>query len=174
LVLAILATVWVAVLLPPYLRSRRETSAHNTVRSFRSELGSLGRMAPEVPHLRAVPSLSSTSPTGLRSPLAPPVNVPITRARPTMSAEYMAKRRNDVLTVLAGVSIAIGVAAVVWPSTLTVALYFAGLAATGAYVYLVRQLAMPVVLAPAVRQRADRPSDDQLWEEFLEYRSAAR
>jgi hypothetical protein len=204
LVLVILAVVWVLVLAPPFLRSRRQSSASSTVRSFRSELGSLGRMAPqpEIPHLRVVPSVASghTPASGLPRPVA--FAEPMARpGRPVLaSPQMLAKRRSDVLTALAGGTGAIGMLAVVWPSAIAAGLFFLGLGATAVYVYLLTQFA-PASPAAIVRQsrisdhRSERPaertsergaaprsraaegrglSDDELWDEFLEYRSAAR
>lgn len=46
LVLAILAAIWAAVLLPPYLQNRRDTRPGDSIATFRSQLSVLERTTP--------------------------------------------------------------------------------------------------------------------------------
>ncbi|MGH9084789.1 MAG: hypothetical protein ACRDYW_05000, partial [Acidimicrobiales bacterium] len=46
LVLVILALIWAAVLLPPYLQNRRETRPGDSIATFRSQLSVLERTTP--------------------------------------------------------------------------------------------------------------------------------
>ena len=46
LVLVILALIWAAVLLPPYLQNRRETRPGDSIANFRSQLSVLERTTP--------------------------------------------------------------------------------------------------------------------------------
>lgn len=46
LVLVILAAIWAAVLLPPYLQNRRETRPGDSIATFRSQLSVLERTTP--------------------------------------------------------------------------------------------------------------------------------
>ena len=103
LVLGILAAIWAAVLLPPYLQNRRETRPGDSIATFRSQLSVLER----------------TTPGGSRSSLArldvgryePPAYVPPPsrrtghRAAPSQVAMRRAevrRRRRDVFLTLLG------------------------------------------------------------------------
>ena len=46
LVLVILAAIWAAVLVPPYLQNRRETRPGDSIATFRSQLSVLERTTP--------------------------------------------------------------------------------------------------------------------------------
>jgi hypothetical protein len=46
LLLLILAAIWAAVLLPPWLQNRRERRPNDSIVSFRSQMGTLQRTAP--------------------------------------------------------------------------------------------------------------------------------
>ncbi len=103
LVLGILAAIWAAVLLPPYLQNRRETRPGDSIATFRSQLSVLER----------------TTPGGSRSSLArldvgrydPPRYVPPTARRPVhrpapaqaaMRRAEVRRRRRDVFLTLLG------------------------------------------------------------------------
>ena len=79
IVLLILAVVWAAVLLPPFLRNRREGRPADSVLSFRQQLSTLERTAPGSGPTRAAGTLA----TG-------------------MGRSAVRKRRRDVLFGLGG------------------------------------------------------------------------
>jgi nitrate reductase NapE component len=98
LVLVILAVIWAAVLLPPYLQNRRETRPGDSIAMFRSQLSVLERTTP-----------------GGRNSLSrldvgrydPPRYVPTADRRPTPSQAAMRRsearrRRRDVFLTLVG------------------------------------------------------------------------
>jgi hypothetical protein len=76
LVLLVVAAVWVAVLVPPLLRSRLENRPNSSVSDFRAQLSSLQR---------AVPSSRSGSMRSMARPLAPsPLARPAAAGRPPL------------------------------------------------------------------------------------------
>jgi len=91
LVLVILAGVWAAVLVPPYLRSRSETRPATSISSFRQHLSTLERT---MPGARAVPP--ARLPVHL-TPIStrPAAGVPVGRAE-------VRRRRREILFTLAG------------------------------------------------------------------------
>ncbi len=133
LVLAILAAIWAAVLLPPYLQNRRETRPGDSIATFRTQLSVLER----------------TTPGGSRSSLArldvgryePPRYVPPTARRAGSShrnpsqaamrrAEVRRRRRDVFLTLLGAVVVTFGLALAfggsVWVVHLLVDVAFVG------------------------------------------------
>lgn len=133
LVLAILAAIWAAVLLPPYLQNRRETRPGDSIAMFRTQLSVLER----------------TTPGGSRSALArldvgryePPRYVPpaarraaTTHRSPSQAAmrraEVRRRRRDVFLTLLGAVAVTFLLAIVfggtVWAVHLIVDLAFLG------------------------------------------------
>jgi hypothetical protein len=83
-VLVVLAIVWAAVLIPPWLRNRAEGRPGDSIGAFHRQLTTLER-------------------TGPPEPKAPPASV-ATRVRPARSR--VQKRRRDVMVVLAGAMVA--------------------------------------------------------------------
>ncbi len=77
LVLLVVAAVWVAVLVPPLVRSRLENRPNSSVSDFRAQLSSLQR---------AVPSSRAVSMRPMARPLAPSVARPATANRPPLRA----------------------------------------------------------------------------------------
>jgi hypothetical protein len=76
LVLLVVAAVWVAVLVPPLLRSRLENRPNSSVSDFRDQLSSLQR---------AMPSSRSVSMRSMARPLAPsPLTRPAAGGRPPL------------------------------------------------------------------------------------------
>ncbi|MEO7555437.1 MAG: hypothetical protein ABIV94_02380 [Acidimicrobiales bacterium] len=122
LVLVILAVIWAAVLLPPYLQSRSEGRPADSISSFQKQLSVLERRAhgplPRAggrPDLRAVTSSTVFSSTVSSSGGAPRGVAPrsASRAQPMhasaasasalrMSRAEAKRRRRDVLFTLAG------------------------------------------------------------------------
>ncbi len=113
LVLVILAAIWAAVLVPPYLQNRRETRPGDSIATFRSQLSVLER----------------TTPGGRTSSLArldvgrydPPRYVPPAARRPAgvvrtpstaalRRAEARRRRRDVFLTLLAAVVVTLPLA----------------------------------------------------------------
>jgi hypothetical protein len=129
LVLVILAVIWAAVLLPPYLQNRRETRPGDSIATFRTQLSVLERTTP-----------------GGRSSLArldvgryePPRYVPTgdRRPRPTPShtamrrAEARRRRRDVFLTLVGAVGVtfvlAVALGGPVWYLQLVVDLALVG------------------------------------------------
>jgi hypothetical protein len=131
LVLFILAVIWAAVLLPPYLQNRSESRPADSISSFQRQLSVLERRSVVVnPALqRSVPSSSYSTRTYI-----PPARLGRNEAK---------KRRRDVLFTLAG---AAGV-------TLLLALMLGG-AVWGLQLLCDVLLGAYVVLLAQVQQRA--------------------
>ena len=102
LVIVLLAVVWIAVLVPPYVRSFREGRPGDSISSFRKQLNTLERSAPT-----ALPAYRR--PSGSPS-YAPPVRSTNPYGRPAVSAR---QRRRQVLIALVGAVIVTGIAALV-------------------------------------------------------------
>lgn len=133
LVLVILAVIWAAVLVPPYLQNRRETRPGDSITTFRSQLAVLERTTPgrgsnlsrldvgryEAP--RYVP------PTARRAYVAP-------SAVGMRRSEARRRRRDVFLTLLGAVAVtfllAVAMGGVVWMVHLAVDAVF------GAYVFM--------------------------------------
>lgn len=90
LVLFILAVIWAAVLLPPYLQNRSESRPADSISSFQRQLSVLERRAVVVN-----PAFQRSAPSGrsFNSELSPALRVSRSEAK---------KRRRDVLFTLAG------------------------------------------------------------------------
>jgi hypothetical protein len=104
LVLFILAAVWAAVLLPPWLQNRSESRPADSITSFRRQLSVLSR--------------SNVGPHGMASmPVRPPRPMmgpayAVARSRAAMSRLDARRRRRDVLFTLiaaAGLTLLLGV-----------------------------------------------------------------
>lgn len=124
LVLVILAAVWAAVLVPPFVRNRRDGRPDNSVVSFRAQLSTLERATPGT-SLR-------TSPTGMPSG-APALPLVMTRSDAK-------RRRRDVLIGLLGATGLSLLLAVAVGGTLMTLLFLASAGAFGAYTYALRQM----------------------------------
>ena len=138
LVLVILALIWAAVLVPPYLQNRRETRPGDSIATFRTQLSVLER----------------TTPGGRSSSLArldvgrydaPRYVPPATRRRPAnpsqaamRRAEVRRRRRDVFLTLLGAVGVtlvlAVALGGSVWMLHLAVDAIF------GAYVLMLVSL----------------------------------
>lgn len=129
LVLVILAAIWAAVLVPPYLQNRRETRPGDSIASFRSQLSVLER----------------TTPGGRSSNLArldvgryaPPAYAPPARRRApsqahaTLRRSEARRRRRDVFLTLLGAVVvtfllAVALGGTVWMLHLAVDAVFGG------------------------------------------------
>lgn len=96
LVLVILAVIWAAVLLPPYLQNRSESRPADSISTFRNQLSVLERRATMVAPGAAQPRSRAPRP------------VQVDRAR--MARAEAKKRRRDILVTLlaaAGLTLAI-------------------------------------------------------------------
>jgi membrane protein implicated in regulation of membrane protease activity len=91
-VLLILAVIWAAVLLPPYLQNRSESRPADSISSFQKQLSVLERRAVVVN-----PNRPMSAPAA--RPYRPAVSGP---AALRMSRSEARKRRRDVLFTLAG------------------------------------------------------------------------
>lgn len=118
LFLMILAVVWAAVLVPPFVRSRREGRPGSSVTSFRAQLSTLERATPGS-SLRPVAEHRS----GQSSPLG------------SLDAR---RRRRDVLVGLLGASGFTLLLALVLGGVFTLVFVLTA-GATGSYVYALRQ-----------------------------------
>ncbi|QXC63259.1 hypothetical protein KSP35_10990 [Aquihabitans sp. G128] len=123
LVLVILAVVWAAVLIPPFVRNRRDGRPDNSVVSFRAQLSTLERATPGT-SLRTL----GTAPHG--GPALPL----------TMNRGDAKRRRRDVLVGLLGATAFTLLLAVVVGGTLVTLLFLASGGALSAYVYALRQM----------------------------------
>ncbi|CAN5669633.1 hypothetical protein BH10ACT1_BH10ACT1_22090 [soil metagenome] len=125
LVLVILAVVWAAVLVPPFLRNRRDGRPDNSVSSFRAQLSTLERATPGT-SLRTVPSGTSFG----SGPLAPMA----------MNRSDAKRRRRDVLVGLLAASTLTLLLAATVGGTFVTFLFLASVGSLGAYVYALRQM----------------------------------
>jgi hypothetical protein len=142
LVLVILLVMWAVVLVPPFVRGRRNERLGASIGSFRSELGSLQRGPRTGITSGPVPGVAETWPS-----------------RPArMSRAQAAKRRRDILTGLSGATVAFGLAALLSGGTLLVGLALCSLALTAGYIYLLVQIAPPVTTRRAVSASVTRGS----------------
>ena len=126
LVLLILAVIWAAVLLPPYLQNRSESRPADSISSFQHQLSVLERRAGARPGYRAVPRTRS------------PYSIAMVGGSGRLSRSEMKKRRRDVLFTLAGAAgltflLAFALGGVVWGLNLVCDVLLAG------YVYLLAQ-----------------------------------
>lgn len=136
LVLVILAAIWAAVLLPPYLQNRRETRPGDSIATFRTQLSVLERTTPGGragalgrydSHRDARVDLPRYAPVTAVRPAGP-------RSAPSAAAMRRAearRRRRDVfLTLLGAVGVtfvlAIAMGGAVWMLHLAVDLAFSG------------------------------------------------
>lgn len=136
MVLVILAVIWAAVLVPPYLQSRTENRPADSISSFRNQLSVLERRA----------TLSGPSPARASRPAPGPRRAtlpPMSPARPSMRiparlapADARKRQREILITLLiaAGVTLLLGV---VMPPVLLLHVLIDGL--LGGYVYLLLQ-----------------------------------
>ncbi|MGV3760103.1 MAG: hypothetical protein ACO1PW_11295 [Actinomycetota bacterium] len=135
LVLVILAAIWAAVLVPPYLQNRRETRPGDSIATFRSQLSVLERTTPggrvgNVTRLDVARREPGVRPAGAGRP-AP-------SAAAMRRAEARRRRRDVFLTLLGAVGVtfvlALALGGSVWMLHLLVDLVF------GAYVLLLVSL----------------------------------
>jgi len=91
LVLFILAVIWAAVLLPPYLQNRSESRPADSISSFQRQLSVLERRSVVVNP--AVQRTNASRPLRAQAPMAPSMRFNRNDAK---------KRRRDVLFTLAG------------------------------------------------------------------------
>jgi hypothetical protein len=169
LVLVILAAIWAAVLLPPYLQNRRETRPGDSIATFRTQLSVLERTTPggrasalgrydshydtrfDVPRYAPVAASRPAGPRSAPSPAA------------LRRAEARRRRRDVFLTLLGAVGVtfvlAIAMGGAVWMLHLAVDLAFS------AYVALLVKIQQESVeqdekvryLQPAPRRGAPEP-----------------
>jgi hypothetical protein len=135
LVLVILAVIWAAVLLPPYLQGRSASRPADSISSFQKQLSVLEHRA-SVGSPRPV----SARPTqGLRPVQNRYYNAPVGRSS-RMSRVEAKKRRRDILFTLAGACVitflmAVTLGGAVWGLNLVCDALLVG------YVYLLVQMA---------------------------------
>ncbi len=121
LVLVILAVVWAAVLVPPFVRNRRDGRPDNSVLSFRAQLSTLERATPGT-------TLRAHAPAGRPVAAAPRASAAVKR------------RRRDVLVGLAGTSAFSLLLVLAFGGTLLTLFFLLTASAFGLYVYALRQL----------------------------------
>jgi hypothetical protein len=133
LVIVILAVIWAAVLVPPYLQNRRETRPGDSIASFRSQLSVLERTTPGGRASAASRTDVPRYDAGRYAPVAAvrPARRPAQPSPTAMRRAEVRRRRRDVfLTLLGavGVTFVLGVAlgGTVWMLHLAVDLAFAG------------------------------------------------
>jgi len=157
LVLILLAVVWAAVLVPPFVRNRRNARPDNSVVSFRAQLSTLERATPGT-SLRSVSTSSS-------SPSASPVTVSGRPRSGSARRSDVKRRRREVLVTLLGATGFTFVLLVTVGGSLVTTAFLASAGGLGAYVFALRQLrarSMERVakVRPLVRRVAPVPTLD--------------
>ena len=123
LVLMILAVVWAAVLIPPFLRNRQNGRPDNSVLSFRAQLSTLERATPGT-SLRPYSTVNGHRPVARVRGVSPSVK----------------RRRRDILLGLGGFTTFTFLLMVVFGGAFSMLLFLVSASALGAYVYALRQL----------------------------------
>lgn len=126
MVLLILAVIWAAVLVPPWLQSRRESRPGDSIASFRNQLSVLERATPGSRPREAtvtrLPVASRATTAAVRGPGAD---------RLALRRSEVRRRRRDVFVTLLGAVVltfllALALGGPVWGLHLTVDVLFAG------------------------------------------------
>ena len=129
IVLIILAAVWAVVLVPPFLRNRRDARPDNSVVSFRAQLSTLERATPGT-SLRSMAHASSMSPRS--APMMPMF----------MNRSDAKRRRREILVGLLGMTGFMFLLLVAFGGTVITLLFLVAATALGTYVFALRQLQM--------------------------------
>lgn len=124
LVLVILAGVWAAVLLPPFLRGRRDARPDNSVVSFRAHLSTLERATPG---------------TSLRPGDTGQLPAVTLSSSPRTQADVR-RRRREVLVGLIGATTFSLLLVIVASGTFVTGLFLVSATLLGAYVFALRQI----------------------------------
>jgi hypothetical protein len=130
LVLAILGALWAALLIPPILKNR----------SGSRSMGSIGDIAARVTSLRkagGVRSGAGFSPGAVRTGVVTPIGAPVHQVRAAVHPE-VARRRRDVLMVLATASVGTLFLALITGMTVVWAVFLLAAAALAGYLALLR------------------------------------
>ena len=122
IVLVILAAVWAAVLVPPFVRNRRDARPDNSVVSFRAQLSTLERATPG---------------TSLRTMAHSAPMVPM-----MMNRSDAKRRRREILVGLLAATGLTFLLLVAFGGTMSTLLFLASASALGSYVFALRQLQM--------------------------------
>lgn len=125
LVLLILAVVWAAVLLPPFVRNRRDGRPDNSVVSFRAQLSTLERATPGT-SLRLGDTDSEVAARAIVATRLP--------------SNDQKRRRREVLLGLLGATGLTFLLLVAVGGTFLTLLFLASAGSLGAYVYALRQI----------------------------------
>ena len=94
MVLVVLAAIWAAVLVPPFLQKRRATHPSSSVVDFHQQLAVLQRTGRA---LHGAPLQEGYAPTAVRAPRPRHAIAP----RPALAHHDVIRRRRDVVTTLA-------------------------------------------------------------------------
>lgn len=97
MVLLILAVIWAAVLIPPALKSRADSSPVDSIGAFRQQLNVLQRTSP----------MAGTSPLHRIAPYAPMAAVPTRNPQQLSLAEARARRRSILFGLAAAVPVSL-------------------------------------------------------------------
>jgi len=142
LIVVILAVMWIAVLVPPLLRSRSDGRPSNSIVDFRRQLTTLQRSAPGA--LTRVPARAGGRPAGpYRAPMMTSHSVPFASAG--IGGNYgarsaMKRRRQNVLLTLGGAVVVSGLVGFGMGYGAMKLAFFGVLMLLGGYIYLLVQL----------------------------------
>ncbi len=117
IVLVILAAVWAAVLVPPFVRNRRDARPDNSVVSFRAQLSTLERATPGT-SLRNMGHAASM----------------------VMNRSDAKRRRREILVALLAATGLTFLLLATFGGTISVLLFLASASALGSYVFALRQV----------------------------------
>lgn len=149
LVLILLAVVWVAVLVPPFVRNRRDARPDNSVVSFRAQLSTLERATPGT-------SLRSVS-TASFAPSASAVSGH-SRSRSAHQINVKRRRREVLVALLVATGFTFLLLVIVGGGLVTM-MFLVSAGGLGAYVFALRQLqARSMERVAKVRPLVRRPT----------------
>jgi hypothetical protein len=149
LVLVILAVIWAAVLLPPYLQNRSESRPADSISTFRNQLSVLERRSTMVAPTGRSLGVPAPRPTGRPRP------VQFDRAR--LARAEAKKRRRDILVTLLAAAGLTFVLSFVLPAVIVLHLLIDVLLA-GYVALLVRQKRVAEERAMKVRYLSSAPT----------------
>jgi hypothetical protein len=136
--LVLIASLWIAALVPPWVRSVRDGRPGDSIANFRRQLNVLQRSVPG----------TSPRPPMTNHPRGP-VRLPSTRGGPVRPSKLVQQRRRQVLVTLGGLSVLTAAIAVTAGGRLWALVCLAVVTALGGYVALLVRVRRSAALQSA-------------------------